>query len=312
MVEFLESINVVEIIKVIVLFPIFVWIKSFFNFDEQDKVMLSRPDKRFQEIVVFTQLVFVFGVMNLVYYFTFEKNSSSDILLQNTYMRYISAKLFNISVCIMIFLFSLLYYFYGKSKSKIWNGVKVVIISILYFCFSAIVFLGNTLESFKYNVIVFISFIIAISFYLLKYVIKPKLDLKGLVGKAKLFEASIVCALYSMTYIWTIDKVPVNSKIMFIIVNMVFLISIVANGRSLNKYAQYFNCTYELSKLYNIENVSKKNFNTFKLYIYYTTNDRFYVCGKDKEIALDTVRYLISYEDVNKSGGFFSEKINEV
>ncbi len=311
MLEWFEKDNlekILTIVELIAIFPIFAWIRSMFLHDELDKLMLSKPKQRLDSILEILELLGVLSLLNVSMYF-FIQGVVPYVNVNNGNIIYTLTKIF--TICFSIIAYFVCLIMYVRSNKGATKGIKIINLSI-YGCISTLiaVLVGMIGENFVINCIitVLLVFIIIKTFY--TDITKQNNSIYNFI-ESKMF-IIIFCSSYIYTSIFIFIIIHRLEEIRLLIFNLIITFAfayMLAYLRSLNKSIQYFYCTDDIIELYHIERLNNERNKKVKLYIYFTTNNAYYVCGREKLFERENKRFLLNYEDANKCGGFFTEKI---
>lgn len=325
--------DILYILQIIALLPIFNFIRAFLSSDEIDNVMLSRPKQRMKYILMFIELIVVIGILTALG--IYELNPSPIVINEeNKNKIYLVSRVFAVTSTIAIEILTsnirnnFHEYFYTESnEEKIFNrGFMLSYIGGIIAIFASVkIYSSNDLL----NMAIWFLTFLTITKLKRNTVLLEKMENE----KFKLITIGTIIGLYYLSFIYLyankgIENLDVNIVIgVYIIVAVILAINDVSE-----KYAKrginYFICNDDIFKLYNIdifegmdwrdsilqncqsqEEVNyriEKLKSYYRLYIYYTTNDKYFVCGKDPIKKKDNKHYIIAYEDVIKSGGFLS------
>ncbi len=294
----LESFNIDMVVKFASLIPLFGLLgllKILFNFDEQDEIMLSKPKQRIRSFAItcgFTVILIMGSV--LLFYFLHDSNIIG----------------FNEKIIIALFVSA---YLFLPISAFFMNDLSLANFDKNESEFKTQFFIFTMLNILEYPLISITTFKL---FMLIICIINLIISIK-IVKKYKLNITKIITSDYYLMltliiyFIGTMacSKIPTTNFKTNLIVQLSLLFYILLNiilFKKINKKIFYFYCTKKLASEYKI---AYNNSEKIKLYIYSTTNDKYFVCGKEKEMKNSSERYLIEYDVAIKCGGFKSEKL---
>lgn len=331
MIDLIKSLGIeqlLSIVSMLVVLPIWGIFKNFLTVDSLDEVMLSRPKQRIKNI---SKIVYIILYMLFLYvYFIFFVVPELKIenIIDKSTMIFMLAFGIYIQQSNIVDIYDVELGDRGTLKNRFYLNLLISIIGYGIIGYALMMYIGNY-KDFKYIIQMELIFIVVsfVNIYIVKKVFKSQIK-KIIYNRFFIMILTLNYIIITLSgYIILTEKiVSVN---LFIIFTISYIISFIKLDKRYKK-VQYFECSYDVAKLYdinfreilelerfyneelgNMQNLSTKLFERFKLYIYYTTNDTYYVCGTDKICTSGTKRYIINYDDVHKCGGFMSEYIYE-
>ncbi len=290
--------NLIKYLQLLLLFPVFSIIKTLFNAENSDVITMTNPQKSILKLKYITMIYLLFSICIVYPFFGVKAPIIFSYPIQTVILIY--------SILVFIFCAIVIHRATTNNFKPLAKLSKIVLITIL-----VLILIFFSLLFAYYNTMAYIIYSSILVCFLLLYNFKfKKLTIKNILTSNYFLSASTF-SFYIIVYIISVDK-----KIFTLIPLYLFLFylhySLILNPLvNLNKKSHFFYPTLELATLYNIPNIDKENFKSFKIYIYYADEKGYYVCGKEKILDTYTTKYLIYFEDANKSGGFYCEPLNE-
>ncbi len=301
------------LLQIVALLPLIYLFFNMFNYDEIDNITMNRPKQRYNGAVKYLQLLSVLFFINLLFFLANKSESITFIFYKNSsILNTLVSTIIAFSACILINTILIIF------KIQILTDIKNIIFYYTVSFFSRfIIILINSLITQRlivgstiYKLVIF--FIFTLLMYSKIFYNKDKNNYRSYEEFNQLintdnFLALVISAYLILTfYIHNLSNFS-SMEIIYLISFSSFLVLIFKFYLNyINQRIYYFYSTEYLNKIYNIDTIIN---NKVKMYIHYTTNEKYYVCSLNKVINPQSKRYLIDYDEVNKCGGFLNEKV---